>query len=187
MSFTTNCAKLLLHDLSDHHLLEGPKHPIPIPPPTDAAGFASLADMVAESLYRPPTEIDFSRIASFLDAKHREAIDHLALLRQDPGYFEKYMIEQKEHSPVMLTDDYGQQHPDSKPENHETLWSELLSHAVADEYLTIRIFADLCSQAEALRDMQSKYLRTGSVSSDLHPTHLEALVQFQNDSWRATQ
>lgn len=187
MSFAVNCAKLLLHDMSDQDLLQGSLQPVLRPAPTNAAGFTSLADMVGETPYRPPESPDFTRIASLLGAKYHQNVYHLALLRQDPGYFAKYMTERKEHSPIMLKDSEGKQHPCLKQENSDQLWSELLKDVIAHEYWNVKVFADLWQQAEALRDLQKTHSAAISTASSLPPVYLEALVQFRRDVWQATQ
>ncbi|KAI4113982.1 MAG: hypothetical protein LQ338_008082 [Usnochroma carphineum] len=65
-----------------------------------------------ETPYRPPLELDFNRMTALLYAKHKESLEHLWYVREDPGYFYDGLLEYSEHQFEHLHDTNGRHHPE---------------------------------------------------------------------------
>lgn len=94
LRFLERCTELILHDLPLHDMTI----PVQLPAPFDEnPGWASLTRTRAEAPYRLPDACEFGRLQEFIHAKCAEAMDHMWLLREDPGYFQGVMYEWSEH------------------------------------------------------------------------------------------
>ncbi|KAF7907326.1 uncharacterized protein EAF01_004913 [Botrytis porri] len=87
--FLVKCCSALLHDIST--LLDENHKFIIVPEPEHLSPSSSqrlsTVFSATESLYRPPSQIDFQRIEDLLEARRAAAEDHLWSLREDPSYF----------------------------------------------------------------------------------------------------
>lgn len=87
--FLVKCCSAILHDiptlLDDNHDFNTVTEPEHISPPSSQR--LSLLFSATESLYRPPSQIDFQRIEDLLETRRAAAEDHLWSLREDPSYF----------------------------------------------------------------------------------------------------
>ena len=63
------------------------------------------------SPYRVPTQIDFKRLKSVIDAKLSDAEDDIRSLREDPGYFADFVQDWSDHRQETLLDTDGSRHP----------------------------------------------------------------------------
>ncbi|KAF7955095.1 uncharacterized protein EAE97_000354 [Botrytis byssoidea] len=87
--FLVKCCSVILHDiptlLDDNHDFNNVTEPEHISPSSSQR--LSLLFSATESLYRPPSQIDFQRIEDLLEMRRAAAEDHLWSLREDPSYF----------------------------------------------------------------------------------------------------
>ncbi|TGO47477.1 hypothetical protein BOTNAR_0523g00010 [Botryotinia narcissicola] len=91
--FLVKCCSVILHDnptlLDDNHDFNNVTEPEQISPSSSQR--LSLLFSATESLYRPPSQIDFQRIEDLLETGRAAAEDHLWSLRGDPSYFAKML------------------------------------------------------------------------------------------------
>ncbi|TGO14873.1 hypothetical protein BTUL_0047g00350 [Botrytis tulipae] len=87
--FLVKYCSVILHDiptlLDDNHDFNNVTEPEHISPSSSQR--LSLLFSATESLYRPPSQIDFQRIEDLLETRRAAAEDHLWSLREDPSYF----------------------------------------------------------------------------------------------------
>ena len=90
----------------DEGVLEAKSHAMNIPDSLplvcDNQDFTSLNNIVREACYRVPTLADIARLEALVSACKDAAEDHFWLLREDPGYFRDFTLEQREHRPELL-------------------------------------------------------------------------------------
>ncbi|KAL8731679.1 MAG: hypothetical protein Q9166_003258 [cf. Caloplaca sp. 2 TL-2023] len=80
---------------------------------------------------RVPNAFDFARLKSLVDAKYREAEDHLLLIREDPGYFAEQLEEECAHTTEALLN--RQQIPRPTPLSKNS-WDEAISRVLGRAY-----------------------------------------------------
>lgn len=190
LGFLTSCCKQILHEISEENLTS---NDIPIQPEpqlkteVETNGFASLAVLAAETPYRVPAQLDFSRVISLLGARKSAAEDHLWALREDPGYFADTLRDLKEHRGEMIKDMYGKAHPVFDKAREGIFWSRVLRNALSEAYLGLEFFSELQSQAQKLRDLQVKYATAISPLQDLPREYLQAMLRFRHYLNKAAQ
>lgn len=112
--FLVTCTKLILHDLSQDMLHDGPVQEEP--PYSDLeqqieTGSATFADILMLAPYRNRGAVDFVRLRAHFDALRTNAKDHILALREDPSYFADTFTELSEHTPKLVKDTRGQVDP----------------------------------------------------------------------------
>ena len=180
LSFLVNCVKLLLHDFTETSmLLSPPAQVVPTLNTKTDAGYASQETFAAEAPYRQPASLDFDRIVSLLTAKHDNLADHIWSLREDPSYFEAHMLDYKEHRRELLLDPYGRQHPACFPGQEDNFWGRVVGNQIYFTHFKLELFADLVSQAEQLRAMQTSYAEELKTSCSLPDNYAEVILMHR--------
>lgn len=132
--FLVRCCQILMQDLSLTELTSASISVAPAPPPIslDDSQFLSVQAMAAEGAYRVPSHLDFKRLHSIISANVSRAEDHIWSLREDPGYFLDFLIEESEHRPESVLDTSGNPHP----EVHTPVifWDRVAGSVVVDAY-----------------------------------------------------
>ncbi|RAK81302.1 uncharacterized protein BO72DRAFT_518830 [Aspergillus fijiensis CBS 313.89] len=186
LTFLVQCCHQLLSDIPVDNF---DSFPI-LPPPqtqseTELSGFESLRLMAAEAPYRVPAQLDLSRIASLLAARTSAAEDHQWALREDPDYFASVVLDMAEHTPEMLKDLQGRDHPDLRGNRKNIIWARVLACVVCDAFLKVETFNELSQQARALVSLQHQYASQISPSQSLPEEFLTALLRFRHDLGKA--
>ncbi|RBR21859.1 uncharacterized protein FIESC28_04702 [Fusarium coffeatum] len=90
MEFLVDCSRQILHEIPADKMISAayPIQPKPIlKTDIDESGHLSMAAMALEAPYTVPSELDFDRIASLLEAQTSAMEDHIWAMREDPAYF----------------------------------------------------------------------------------------------------
>lgn len=175
MKFLLNCCHLILSGISADVIPRSPA----LPPPTlsegTAAGFISLEIMAAEAPYRVPAHIDFDRMISLLGAKRDQVLDHLCSLREDPAYFQEYILDFSQHRPEAIRTECG------PPISNMVFikWNKDLPNMITIEYMQLELFSELHYQAEALQQMCRSNAASIQPDRDLPDAYLNALLKFR--------
>jgi hypothetical protein len=177
LSFLVNCVKLMLHDFTETSMLLSPLAEfVPTLSTKTDAGYASQEAFAAEAPYRQPASLDFDRIISLLAAKHDNLADHLWSLREDPSYFEAHMLDYKEHRRELLLDPYGRKHPACISGQEDKFWGRVVGDQIYFSHFKLEVYADLVSQAEQLKDMQTFYADVLKPSCSLPERYAELIL-----------
>ncbi|KAK0941436.1 cell agglutination protein Mam3 [Friedmanniomyces endolithicus] len=96
-SFLLDCAKLVLHDVHPAQYFLAPHQSAPAPLVPKRGEWITLQDHMLEAPYRLPQGLDLDRIKAMVSARRSAVVDHLWMLREDPGYFIETLIDWKEH------------------------------------------------------------------------------------------
>ncbi|KAL1863080.1 hypothetical protein VTK73DRAFT_6460 [Phialemonium thermophilum] len=183
LDFLIKCCRLILHDIPAEQMVSD-IHPVEPEPPRkisiDSSGAASLAAMAEEAPYRPPADIDFTRIESLLSARVAGAEDHIWSLREDPSYFSERLFEMRDHRLEMLKDREGGVQPTLEPPREGLLWARVVGNVLVEAYFQLEIFSKLRSQAATLRDLKEKYAADISSDNVLPEEYLSALLKFRH-------
>ena len=175
MKFLQNCCHLILGDISEDVIPRSPA----LPPPTlsagAGAGFVSLEIMAAEAPYRVPAHIDFDRMISLLGAKRDQVLDHLCSLREDPAYFQEYILDFSQHRPGAIGTECGP----SVSNMMSIKWNKDLPNMITIEYMQLELFSELHFQAEALQQMCRSNAASIQPDRDLPDAYLNALLKFR--------
>jgi hypothetical protein len=180
-SFLVNCVKLLLHDLYDETMLQGP----PAQPEStlhtrSETEYLSLASVRAEAPYQHPASLDFGRVAALLAATYDHAADNLWSLREDPGYFEAQMLDSGEYRGEHILDSRQERHPVCNSGEEDRFWTRVIGDHLGAAHFKLEAFADLLYQAEMLRHLQSTQVDTDDEIQDLAIVHATLMLNFQN-------
>ncbi|KAK0338092.1 cell agglutination protein Mam3 [Friedmanniomyces endolithicus] len=96
-SFLLDCAKLILHDVHPAQYFLAPHQAAPAPLMPKRGEWITLQDHMLEAPYRLPQGLDLDRIKAMVSARRSAVVDHLWMLREDPGYFIENLNDWKEH------------------------------------------------------------------------------------------
>ncbi|VUC26696.1 unnamed protein product [Clonostachys rosea] len=187
MKFLIACCKEILHDMSPEQLIND-QLPAPEAPTLDIRPdknrFTSLCHMVQESPYLVPSGTDLGRIESLLGACVASHEDHVWALREDPGYFRTWWVEELDHSP----DDFKGLHKGflklGASASQIKAILECLSNAtplarmMLIAYIQIENFAPLHDMAREVCLLHKKYAPDISTLKDLPNPLLEALIKL---------
>ncbi|TGO37745.1 hypothetical protein BHYA_0090g00350 [Botrytis hyacinthi] len=171
--FLVKCCSVILHDiptlLDDNHDFNTVTEPEHISPSSSQR--LSLLFSATESLYRPPSQIDFQRIEDLLETRRAAAEDHLWSLREDPSYFAEMLDAQGK-------DDCFSSDEDAKG----------LQVLVILEYacISLLLWNNLRDDCRHWRNLEKKY--SGEIASDRQlPSEYErAFVCFWDNLGRAS-
>ncbi|KAF7868730.1 uncharacterized protein EAF02_009466 [Botrytis sinoallii] len=152
--FLVKCCSAILHDiptlLDDNHnfnIVPEPEHISP-----SYSQRLSTVFSVTESLYRPPSQIDFQRIEDLLETRRAAAEDHLWSLREDPSYFAE------------MLDAAGERHCHSSEEDSKGFEVfNILEYAC----VSLLIWNNLRDDFRHWRNLERKY--SAEIASDRQP------------------
>jgi hypothetical protein len=179
MTFLARCVGQILQGIPTDDWFEGPVMPAPVLGAETDTGFASLAIMSAEAPYRLPAQLDFTRVISLLTAKRDQAADHLLALREDPGYFHRYLLEINEHRAEMYLSKTDRPNPDLRPQHAVEYWSRVLWDVIVADYMQLEMYTELHVQAEAVQQMYKSYADVIKPESDLPEPYMHSLLRLR--------
>ncbi|KAI0968498.1 hypothetical protein F4678DRAFT_482080 [Xylaria arbuscula] len=188
LAFLVNCCKQILSDIPPEDLTASKFMTQPEPrlkTEQQSSGFDSLVVMVTEAPYRPPSQLDLTRIVRVLGCRLGAAEDHLWALREDPAYFAEQLIEEKEHRRELINDEKGDPEPVLKAKNQNRFWARVCSTLAVDAYLSLELFAELHRQAQALQRLHRKHAANIIPTESLPEEFLSALLRFRLYLYRA--
>ncbi|KAH0286238.1 hypothetical protein KCU62_g6954, partial [Aureobasidium sp. EXF-3399] len=156
--FLLVCVKAILHDLVDSAQesnadTEAQSSALP----TNEPAFYTLATSTIDAPYRPPAQMDLSRLKSLVYAKRSAIADHIWLLREDPSYFADCVNEWKEHQPEMLLDAQGKKHPIHKAGLTKAFWNRVLRKMITDSYLSLSLWEATCQEVRKFDELSRKH------------------------------
>ncbi|TKA65133.1 hypothetical protein B0A55_11278, partial [Friedmanniomyces simplex] len=96
-SFLLDCAKLILHDVHPAQYFLAPHQTAPAPIVPKRGEWITLQDHMLEAPYRLPQGLDLDRVKAMVSARRSAAMDHIWMLREDPGHFIETLNDWKEH------------------------------------------------------------------------------------------
>lgn len=139
--FLLACTKAIVHDLVESAPDSSPDPETqPSAVSTNDSAFLTLATSTMDAPYRPPAQMNLSRLKSLVCAKRSAIADHIWLLREDPSYFADCVNEWKEHQPEMLLDSQSKKHPIHKAGLTKAFWNRVLRKMITDSYLSLSLW-----------------------------------------------
>ncbi|OBS25860.1 hypothetical protein FPOA_06394 [Fusarium poae] len=143
------------------------------------SGYYSMAVMAAEASYKVPSDIDFNRLASLLEAQMSAIEDHIWSLREDPEYFKVELLEKRDHSFESVKTADGKEHPLNRKVNEDKLWGALVTRIAAESYERLEHMTQLHRQARELGVLQEKYKHEIKPEKMLPEEYRNALYYFR--------
>ncbi|KLU82152.1 hypothetical protein MAPG_01228 [Magnaporthiopsis poae ATCC 64411] len=139
--FLVNACKKILHDIPGDKLLEYPVIAASGETTADAAPqhggeYTSLITRVTEEPYRSPPKLDRDLLEHPVEARLKEARDHLLALREDPAYFAACLQDWATHRREQLLDADGNPHP-ILAKSPTTFWSRVVNRVVGTALLDV--------------------------------------------------
>ncbi len=151
LQFLVACSRLILHDMTEDFLLQGP---VQDEPPSSELelrsdiGHITFSDALRIAPYRYRGELDFSRLHEYLSALYTNAKDHIWALREDPSYFAEAFLDSADHQPETIQDRWGRVHPDLDSVQNITVRGGLV---VMDAFLSLGTWRGLYLLSEKLQ------------------------------------
>lgn len=156
--FLLACTKAIVHDLVESAQGSPPdSEPQSSAVSTNEPAFLMLATSTMDAPYRPPLQMDLSRLKSLVCAKRSAIADHIWLLREDPSYFADCVNEWKEHQPEMLLDSQGKKHPIHKAGLTKAFWNRVLRKMITDSYLSLSLWEYTYQTVYKLNELSRKF------------------------------
>lgn len=171
------CCEALLHDIDADSLISGATIK-PEPPliQTENSEWSTIASVAAEAPYRLPSQLDFNRLKSIVEARRMSAEDYIRDLREDPGYFADIMRDWSEHRQEKLLDTFGHRHPWlDKP----LFWEYIIGNAVSDAYGSLIVWENIERQLTHLASLQKKYMAQITPTKQLPSEYMKALLTLR--------
>lgn len=174
--FLLACTKAIVHDLGESTQSSLPdSEPHFSAVPTNESAFLTLATSTMDAPYRPPAQMDLSRLQSLVCAKRSAIADHIWLLREDPSYFADCVNEWKEHQPEMLLDPQGKKHPIHKAGLTKAFWNRVLRKMITDSYLSLSVWEYTYQAVCKFNELSRKH--TDPFSSESLPEELAFAIK----------
>ncbi|GJJ74586.1 hypothetical protein EMPS_06944 [Entomortierella parvispora] len=178
--FLVNCCLRILHmtrkDAMDDITPIGPE-----PPAISMIDgpMYSLSDVAAATPYSVPAKLDLGRLRELIAARRSTAEDHFWSLREDPGYFEKALLEMKDHRGETLLDIRGRPHSLMSTWKSNEFWKRVVSKLILEASGMLEVWHILLSQIDKLIALQKKYDGQLKVESPLPEELLMAFLDLE--------
>ncbi|KAG0043472.1 hypothetical protein BGZ83_011356 [Gryganskiella cystojenkinii] len=178
-SFLLECCLQVLQDKS-RESLEKDTSPIEPEPPALSiveGNVNSLADIRLMAPYRLPARLDLSRLYDLVAARKSAAVDHVWAIREDPGYFMDMIMEEKDHIPENIRDQYGRPH---SLMSSKDLWNRIDKKPVGEAYHNLNIWTDIEAKLRKTMTLQEKYKSVIKPVYQLPVDLLESFLDLQS-------
>jgi hypothetical protein len=160
LKFLVNCSKAILQDKTFEQFANSElKAEPPAFLPEMGRKYATFADTLQLSPYRPRGEVDFSHLLKYVSATFNNAKDHARSLREDPSYLADTIADVNAHRVEWIKDEKGKADPITKT---VVFGKMVLKDVIAEAYLILAFWDRLFETLDSL----SKQFGRGSRLSD---------------------